>query len=105
MSFAEVGALVRKARKEAKLSQADVARKLGMSRTTISQVEAGTMPELGVRKYLAICEFLGMAFVVAPRSAPTWEELQQANARNAREAAQATDKAISEAFATRRGPG
>ncbi len=102
MSFAEAGAVIKQARRDAKLSQAELAARLRMSRTTISQVESGTIPELGVRKYVAICEALGLAFAVAPRTAPSWAELQLLNAQRAAEAARLTDQAIADAFSPKR---
>lgn len=102
MSFAEAGAVVRNARKQAKLSQAEVAKQLGMSRTTVSQIEAGTIPELGIRKYVALCELLGLAFVIGPRTAPSWDELKKQNAEQSNASARATDKAIAQAFTQNR---
>jgi len=102
MSFAEAGAVIKQARRDAKLSQAELAARLRMSRTTISQVESGTIPELGVRKYVQICESLGLAFAVAPRTAPSWAELQSLNAERAAEAARLADQAIADAFRPKR---
>ena len=41
MNFTTAGSLIRQSRRQAKLTQADLAKRLGMSRTTISQVETG----------------------------------------------------------------
>jgi DNA-binding XRE family transcriptional regulator len=41
----EIGEQIREARKNRHVSQAEVARTLGMSRTTIGQIENGTVQE------------------------------------------------------------
>ena len=54
----EFGEKIRKERKRKKISQEQVAKNLGMSRTTISQIESGTVHEIGVRKLIRILELL-----------------------------------------------
>lgn len=74
----EIGKNIRNSRKRLKLSQLDLATRLGMSRTTISQIESGTVQEIGVRKLMRLLEFLGLELRI--RSAghpPTLEELQE----------------------------
>lgn len=73
-----IGQQIRQARKKRKISQAELAKALGMSRTTIGQIENGTVQEIGVRKLIRILEFLGLELCV--RSAgqpPTLEELRE----------------------------
>lgn len=73
-----IGQQIRQARKKRKISQAELAKALGMSRTTIGQIENGTVQEIGVRKLIRILEFLGLELRV--RSAgqpPTLEELRE----------------------------
>jgi transcriptional regulator with XRE-family HTH domain len=55
-----IGEHIRQECKKRKLSQADLAGILGMSRTTIGQIENGTVQEIGVRKLIRILEFLGV---------------------------------------------
>lgn len=50
MDMEIIGARIREARKAAGLSQAQLARRRGMSRSTISQIETGTIAEIGVRR-------------------------------------------------------
>jgi transcriptional regulator with XRE-family HTH domain len=79
----EIGDAIRQARKQRKMSQARVAHDLGMSRTTISQIEAGTVQEVGVRKLIRILEYLGLEMRVRPAGQPpTLEELREEGERN-----------------------
>ncbi|MFN0303314.1 MAG: helix-turn-helix transcriptional regulator [Burkholderiales bacterium] len=72
-----IGEKIRCARKGAALSQAEIARRLGMSRATISAIENGTVAEIGIRKVMALCAVLGLEIEVAARRArPTLNELR-----------------------------
>jgi HTH-type transcriptional regulator/antitoxin HipB len=62
----EFGYLIRKARRARTLSQAEVARTAGLSRTTINQLENGVFPDIGMRKAQAILEGLGLDLHVRP---------------------------------------
>jgi transcriptional regulator with XRE-family HTH domain len=74
----QIGKEVRMARKSRRISQADLAKTLGMSRTTIGQIENGTVQDIGVRKLLRLLEYLGLELRVrrADRR-PTLEELRE----------------------------
>jgi transcriptional regulator with XRE-family HTH domain len=73
-----IGEHIRQERRKRKLSQADLAGILGMSRTTIGQIENGTVQEIGVRKLIRILEFLGLELRVRLLGAPpTLEELRE----------------------------
>ena len=73
-----IGQHIRQARKSRKITQADLAKALGMSRTTIGQIENGAVPDVGVRKLIRILEFLELELRVRPAgSPPTLEELRQ----------------------------
>jgi transcriptional regulator with XRE-family HTH domain len=77
-----IGEHIRQERRKRKLSQADLAGILGMSRTTIGQIENGTVQEIGVRKLIRILEFLGLELRVRPLGAPpTLEELREEDHR------------------------
>lgn len=81
MLFA-IGKEIRLARKARKLTQLHVATSLGMSRTTIGQIERGTVQEIGVRKLIRILEFLGLELRVRPAGRPpTLEELREEKLR------------------------
>ncbi len=76
-----IGKEIRKARRGRKLSQAEVAGALGMSRTTIGQIENGTVQDIGVRKLIRVLEFLGLELRVRPLGAPpTLDELREGQA-------------------------
>ena len=74
----EIGEKLRKERKRRKISQEKMAKDLEMSRTTISQIESGTVQEIGVRKLIRILEYLDMELRVRPAGAPpTLDELRE----------------------------
>jgi DNA-binding XRE family transcriptional regulator len=77
MTLTELGPLLKQARREAKLSQEQLAKPLGMSRATISALESGRCEELGFAKLAALLELVGLEVVVAPRKGrPTVDELR-----------------------------
>ena len=74
----EIGAHIRQERKRRRISQAKLAELLGMSRATISQIENGTVQEIGLRKLIRILEVFDLELKVRPAGAPpTLEELQR----------------------------
>lgn len=74
----EIGDKIRKERKLRKISQEKLASALGMSRATISQIESGTVQDIGVRKVLKILEYLGLEIRVRKAGAPpTLDELRE----------------------------
>ena len=73
-----LGEKIREARKSRKVSQAELAKALGMSRTTIGLIENGTVQEIGARKLIRVLEFLGLELRVRPAGRPpTLEELRE----------------------------
>ena len=73
---------IRETRKKRKVSQATLAKALGMSRTTIGQIENGTVQEIGVRKLIRILEYLGLELRVRQAgSPPTLDELREEEKR------------------------
>ena len=74
----EIGKQIKQARKLRKLSQSDLAKTFGMSRTTIGQIENGTVQEIGIRKIMRLLEYLDLELRVRPRGRPpTLEELRE----------------------------
>jgi transcriptional regulator with XRE-family HTH domain len=74
----KIGKEIRLERRARKLTQKHLATVLGMSRTTIGQIERGTVQDLGVRKLIRIMEFLGLELRVRPIGRPpTLEELRE----------------------------
>lgn len=75
-----IGEKLRKERKRRKISQEKMAKDLEMSRTTISQIESGTVQEIGVRKLIRMLEYLDLELRVRPAGAPpTLDELREEN--------------------------
>jgi len=74
----EIGDKIRGERKRRKITQNQLAKDLGMSRTTISQIEAGIVQEIGVRKLIRILEYLSLDLRVRPAGTPpTLDELRE----------------------------
>lgn len=81
MLFA-IGKQIRLARKVRRLTQAQVAAALGMSRTTIGQIENGTVQDIGARKLIRLLEFLALELRVRPAGQPpTLDELREEEER------------------------
>ncbi|WP_318556512.1 helix-turn-helix transcriptional regulator [Geobacter anodireducens] len=79
MLFA-IGEEIRNGRKRRKISQGAMAKDLGMSRATISQIESGTVQDVGVRKLIRILDYLGLELRVRPTGRPpTLDELREEN--------------------------
>lgn len=77
MQLVDLGPVLKLARKQANLSQADLAAPLGMSRSTISAIEGGRCVEIGFAKLIAVLDMVGLEVTVAPRtSRPTIDELR-----------------------------
>ena len=73
----EIGKQIRKERKRRKISQEKLSQDLGMSRSTVSQIEAGIVQEIGVRKLIRILDYLGLEIRVRQAGAPpTLDELR-----------------------------
>jgi HTH-type transcriptional regulator / antitoxin HipB len=76
MDMIELGQALRHRRKMMALTQHQLAATNGMSRATISNLENGKLPELGLRKVIALCSTLGLELCLreeAPR--PTLRDL------------------------------
>lgn len=91
MDFVELGQKIRAARLRAGLSQTDLARPLGMSRATISDLENGTIKELGVRKLVRLCQRLGLDLQFSERRRPTLEEAYEESRRQRQAAIRALE--------------
>ena len=78
MDMIEIGAAIREARKQRRLTQQQLGEQLGMSRATISGIETGRIAEVGIRKVAALCSMLDLDITVAKRRPyPTLQELRQ----------------------------
>jgi transcriptional regulator with XRE-family HTH domain len=78
----EIGQQIRQARKRRKLTQDQLAQAIGMSRTTIGQIENGTVQDVGVRKLIRILEYFDLELRVRPAGKPpTLDELREEEIR------------------------
>jgi HTH-type transcriptional regulator / antitoxin HipB len=78
MQLAELGPLLKEARKNAGLSQEQLASPLGMSRATISAIESGRCQEIGFTKLAALLDSVGLNLTAVPRtSRPTLDDLRR----------------------------
>lgn len=99
MNYAEAGAIIRAARRKAGLTQAALAKKRGMSRATLSRIEQGTIPEIGLRKYVGLCDALNLEFSVFEKPPPpTLMEVFREKEEQQRKAEQETDDIIHKAL-------
>lgn len=67
MYFQEIGAPLKEARKVRGLTQAALADLVGLSRTTVNQVENGVFPDLGTKKLLVLLSAVGLELALAPK--------------------------------------
>lgn len=82
MDMIDLGLAISARRKKLKMNQGTLANTNNMSRATISKLENGKLPELGMRKVLAICETLGLEFELKEASQrPTLRDLVKENNR------------------------
>jgi len=76
--LSRIGQYIRQERKKRKMTQAALAGLLGMSRTTIGQIEHGTVQDIGIRKLIRILEILELELRVhLADSPPTLDELRE----------------------------
>ena len=71
----EVGLQVAAGRRRAKISQEDFARKLGVSRKTISDLERGVVEHVSLKTAMAALALAGFVLYSARRRPPTMEEI------------------------------
>jgi transcriptional regulator with XRE-family HTH domain len=78
MTLQNIGQTIARTRKRQKITQASLAAALGMSRATLSGIENGTVPEIGIRKVLSLCTALGIELVAQEKTRrPTLQQLLQ----------------------------
>jgi transcriptional regulator with XRE-family HTH domain len=78
MVLFSLGRSIRDARKRMKLTQAEVAKAVGIARSTLGQIEKGTIQDIGIRKVLRVLDLLNLEIATRPRGAPpTLEELRE----------------------------
>jgi transcriptional regulator with XRE-family HTH domain len=73
-----IGEKIKTERKRRKVTQKQIAAALGMSHATISQIEAGIVQDIGIRKLIRILDFLGLEISIRVAGAPpTLDELRE----------------------------
>jgi transcriptional regulator with XRE-family HTH domain len=78
MTLQDIGQTIARTRKRKKITQSSLAAALGMSRATVSGIENGTVPEIGIRKVLSLCTALGIELVAQEKARrPTLQQLLQ----------------------------
>jgi len=70
MRIQDLGHEIRRARTARGLTQSELASSVGLSRTTINQLENGLVRDVGARKILSILERLGLTLRVQPADTP-----------------------------------
>lgn len=76
MDYYELGQKIAILRKGKKISQQKLSADLGISRATISSFENGSSMEIGLRKVMQICDYLGYEMHIKEKSPfPVFEEL------------------------------
>lgn len=68
VSIHELGKVIRSRRTALGLTQADLARRAGLSRNTLNRLENGLFPDLGLKKAAAILEQLDMELDIKPKA-------------------------------------
>ena len=81
LNLISIGEQIAKHRKNRKLTQAELARKAGLSRATLDALENGRTGELGFSKVVKLLAALGLELTLQTASSnrPTLDELMQEN--------------------------
>jgi|SRR5690606_6490627 len=78
MNIEQIGAYIREQRLAQNLPQETVSRRVGISRSTLSQLENGNLPEIGIRKVMEVLAQLGLELTVRQaHQRPTLRELAE----------------------------
>jgi transcriptional regulator with XRE-family HTH domain len=76
MDMIDLGVRIKNRRKEIGMTQSFLAEANSMSRATISNLENGRLPEIGIRKVMSLCATLRLEFELREASArPTLRQL------------------------------
>ena len=82
MNMIEIGLTLRSARQARQLTQDELARLAGISRSSLPQLENGSIGEIGICKVLRVCAVLGLELQAVPeRGLPTLDDLLAARGR------------------------
>jgi transcriptional regulator with XRE-family HTH domain len=75
MDMKQIGNLLEKARKNHRMTQDELAKKAGVSRKTISDIENAQRPDVGLQRLLAIFKCVDLVLEVKPFTSPTLKDL------------------------------
>lgn len=93
--FDDLPLVLKRARRAQGLTQAELAAKAHVSRSTILQLENGTVTELGFRKLAATLQAVGLELFIRPlQGTLTLNELNQLNAIEQDKALRKTDALV-----------
>lgn len=82
MDIFELGSSIQSARLNKGLSQAQLCNAVRMARPTLSLLETGKLPEVGIRKIMEVLAQLGLELTLREaHSRPTLRDLQHENAQ------------------------
>lgn len=80
MNICELGAAIQVARLNKPITQAKLCEAVRISRPTLSLLETGKLPEVGIRKVMEVLEQLGLELTLKEaRTRPTLRDLQREN--------------------------
>jgi DNA-binding XRE family transcriptional regulator len=96
----ELGLRVARGRRRAKISQAAFAKKLGVSRKTISDLERGAAEHVSLKTAMAALSLAGFALYSAERRPPTMEEIMARRAADRTRADQLLNSGAAPSSAT-----
>lgn len=78
MSLEQIGQEIRKARKARGMTQDELAEALSLTKGRISEIENGSINEIGARKLFRITDYLGLSVMFRPAiSGYTMEDAEQ----------------------------
>ena len=96
----ELGLRVARGRRRAKISQTAFAKKLGVSRKTISDLERGAAEHVSLKTAMAALSLAGFALYSAERRPPTMEEIMARRAADRTRADQLLNSGAAPSSAT-----
>lgn len=89
--FYEIATLIKETRKAKKITQAQLAKALGMSPATISNIENNSINEIGIRKILSIMHYLGLELIPTAIKKYDYNEMLAASEKERAELAKQPD--------------
>jgi HTH-type transcriptional regulator/antitoxin HipB len=80
MDMFDLGIAIKRARLSKQMTQEELCVAVGLARPTLSRLENGRMPEIGIRKVMDLCGRLGLEITLQEaHGRPTLQQLQAQN--------------------------